>query len=275
MSNIFKYVFVLLLGLLLTDISSVLYAEASSQEQNKSSSSSESSTQESKFQAIYGHMDMYFGMMRTVYKDYKQSLFYPQPQWGGFLGVNYNYFRKYFSLGGGVRFGFYKDRGNPSQYIDRYEKDKSTKLTRPLFPVQAQLTLGVTPFFDKFYFIPKKLITLRGWIGFEYLYGQEQRISGDEDAYVDGVRVRSLVFGVSPWILISFLDQKTANTAYVLNVKAIYLSPYFEWTKTLNKDRVKTARQFNDKGKTINITQGEKLDYNRKIFGIAVTFETL
>ena len=217
--------------------------------------SSESSKKEEAFQAVYGHMDMYFGMMRTKYQNKKQSIFYPTPQWGGFLGVNYNYFRKYFSLGGGVKLGFYKDRGNPSLSKDEYIKDNSTKLTRPLFPMQANLSIGITPFFDKFYFIPKKLITFRGWFGVEYLYGQEQRSSGDEDAYVDKVRLTSLVYGISPWILISFLDQRTSNTLYVINVKSIYISPYMEWTRTLNHSK--------------------EVDYDRKIFGVALTFETL
>ena len=163
------------------------------------------------FEPIFGHMDMFFGMMRTKYDDSRHSLFYPHPQWGGFIGVNYNWLRKYLSLGLQTKFGFYKDRGHPSISKDVYNEDMSTKLTRPLFPLQASFTLGFSPFVKKMWIIPKKLLTIRGWCGFEYLYGQEQRTSGDEDAYVDKIRLSSMVYGISPWFLISFFDQQTAR----------------------------------------------------------------
>ena len=254
MSKILRYFSVLSICFLLTSLNSVVLADTDNNEKNPQTSSTDTSSKDS-FQAIFGHMDMFFGMMRTKYKDSRHSLFYPTPQWGGFLGVNYNYFRKFFSLGAGVKFGFYKDRGNPSRYQDHYEKDTTTKLTRPLFPLQATVNLGFTPFVDKFYFIPKKLITFRAWFGYEYLYGQEQRSSGDEDAFVDKVRLSSWVYGVSPWVLISFLDQRTSNSMYVINVKSIYVSPYIEWTRSIKHSKI--------------------VSYDRKILGIGLTFETL
>lgn len=236
-----------------TFISSGL-AQNTTNEKNSEDSKKEEN-KDTKFEPIFGHMDMFFGMMKTKYDDTRHSIFYPHPRWGGFIGVNYNWLRKYLSLGLQTKFGFYKDRGNPSVSKDFYDKDVSTKLTRPLFPLQASFTLGFSPFAKKMWIIPKKLLTIRGWCGLEYLYGQEQRASGDEDAYVDKIRLSSLVYGISPWLLISFFDQKTANSLYVINVKSIYLSWFMEWTHTLSHSRV--------------------VDFDRSIMGFSLIFETI
>ena len=98
MNKILRYFSVLFFCFILTGLNSVVLADTDNNGKDPQSSLSDADNSKDSFQAIFGHMDMFFGMMRTKYKDSRHSLFYPKPQWGGFLGVNYNYFRKFFSF---------------------------------------------------------------------------------------------------------------------------------------------------------------------------------
>lgn len=208
----------------------------------------------------YGRYQLFFGAMRTKYKDSRHEIFFPTPQWGFSLGCDYYFFRKYVGLGTQFKLGFWKDRGHPSKTKPTvnesvgYQKDDSISLTRAIIPLSLSLVLNVTPLMDDFYFIPKKFISIKAWFGGEYLYGREQRDAGEDTAYIDKIRKKSIIFGVSPGVRISMWDRRSVNTLSVMNIRDIYLYPYMEWSK--------------ERGSGV-------VSFDRKIFGILLSFETI
>ena len=144
--------------------------------------------------------------------------------------------------------------------------DENSKTNLLFIPIQGAFKVELTPF-------RKKWLVLDGWVGYEYGWWQETtansasisawRMATDTTTTKStdtskltskGVK-SSTTFGLAANILLNALDQRSVRSMVsTMGISHVYLSPYFESVRTINKTG---------------------LTFGRNVYGIGFTFETI
>lgn len=152
--------------------------------------------------------------------------------------------------------------GDPNTIV----ADPNSQTTLLFVPLQASFKVEMTPF-------RKKWIVFDGWFGYEYGWWQETTstassvpslfgaMASGSSSSTDSSKPTSkgvksaTVFGASAHILLNSLDERTVRSMIAtMGLSHVYLTPFFETVKTINKSG---------------------LTFGRNIYGLGFTFESL
>ena len=148
---------------------------------------------------------------------------------------------------------------------DNLAPDPNSQTTLLFVPLQASFKVEMTPF-------RKKWIVFDGWFGYEYGWWQETTSTASSVPTLLGSMASgstttdtskptskgvksATVFGASAHILLDGLDERTVRSMIAtMGLAHVYLTPFFETVKTINKSG---------------------LTFGRNIYGLGFTFESL
>lgn len=211
--------------------------------------------------------------------------FYGSSKWSPVMGVDWYPFDWYVTVGFSGRLGFYSAKGYTATSRKSFASSECSDLTQNkngpsslfYFPMQLLMVTQFTPFW-------KKWLVIDAWGGVERLYFSETREqaksseaksataalmladtsssspsssekSGDEGSYTNRGWKTSSVIGVAANILLNPLEERAVRSMNrTLNLGYVYLSPYYEIVRMMNK-----------KGAS----------FGRTSYGVMFTFETL
>lgn len=148
---------------------------------------------------------------------------------------------------------------------DTIVADPNSQTTLLFVPLQASFKVEMTPFRQKW-------IVFDGWFGYEYGWWQETTSTASSVPTLIGAMASgssstdtskptskgvksATVFGASAHILLNSLDERSVRSMIAtMGLSHVYLTPFFETVKTINKSG---------------------LTFGRNIYGIGFTFESL
>jgi hypothetical protein len=185
-----------------------------------------------------------------------------------FLQSGYYFYSNEVDVGFSAKFGYYHDRGHPLTSIQGLEipvkgnlpdsavTDPKQSIDLTLIPLQALLELAYSPF------PVSRRIVFRGWLGPEFLFVQEALRPNlpDNTTPPEGSSLvskgwnRGLVTGAMISVSISGIESRSDYALGSMGIDRIYISPFLEIVKT---------------------TSDKMGNYDRKIYGINITFEGL